>query len=111
MGPLKASELLLFGKKVSASEAEALGLITKCFPAGEFHSSVWPKLKEMSELPPTVSLKLKLLHVFLPVCTWYHLILNAVAEVWKTTLPWHRERASSQGQSRRNDEIEGNVHI
>ena len=87
MGHLKASELLLFGKKVTASEAEALGLITKVIPVRDFHSIVWPKLKEMSELPPTVSLKLKLHHVVLPYCTCYHLILNVVAEVWKTTLP------------------------
>ncbi len=56
MGPLKASELLLFGKRVLASEAEELGLITKVFPAAEFDSIIWSKLKEISELPPTVRL-------------------------------------------------------
>lgn len=56
MGPLKASELLLFGKKVLANEAEELGLITKVFPAAEFDSIIWSKLKEISELPPTVRL-------------------------------------------------------
>ena len=60
MGSLKASEVLLFGKKISAVEAEDLGLVTKVFPAAELDSLIWPKLKEMSELPPTVSNFLKI---------------------------------------------------
>jgi peroxisomal 3,2-trans-enoyl-CoA isomerase len=56
MGSLKASEVLLFGKKISAMEAEALGLVTKVFPDAELDSLVWPKLKEISELPPSVRL-------------------------------------------------------
>lgn len=55
MGSLKASELLLFGKKVSANEAKDLGLVTDVFPAAELQSLIWPKLKEISELPRTVS--------------------------------------------------------
>ena len=54
MGPAKAAELLLFGKKVTAKEAETLGLITEVFPASSFDSKVWPKLKELSELPRLV---------------------------------------------------------
>ncbi|EFX90048.1 hypothetical protein DAPPUDRAFT_94237 [Daphnia pulex] len=53
MGPLKASELLLFGQKIAAIEAEKLGLVTKVFPAAELDSLIWPKLKEISDLPPT----------------------------------------------------------
>jgi|688.fasta_scaffold767452_1 peroxisomal 3,2-trans-enoyl-CoA isomerase len=55
MGPLKASELLLFGQKIAAIEAEKLGLVTKVFPSAELGSLIWPKLKEISDLPATVS--------------------------------------------------------
>ncbi len=55
MGSLKATELLLFGQKIAAIEAEKLGLVTKVFPATELDSLIWPKLKEISDLPPTAS--------------------------------------------------------
>lgn len=55
MGSLKASELLLFGKKISANEAQDLGLVTEVFPADKLNSIIWPKLKEIAELPRTVS--------------------------------------------------------
>jgi len=51
MGSLKASEMLLFGKKINAREAEQLGLITQIYPDLD---SVWTKLKEYSELPSLV---------------------------------------------------------
>ena len=56
MGTAKASELLLFNKKISTTEACKLGLVTEVYPASTFQSDVWPKLKEMSELPPLVTI-------------------------------------------------------
>ena len=56
MGPGKASEMLLFGKKVTAKEAENLGLITEVYSADKF-GSIWSRLKELSELPSLVSFK------------------------------------------------------
>ena len=61
MGQQKASELLLLGKKVTTVEAEKLGLITEVIPASRFDAIVWPKLKELSELPPLVVEFLKFL--------------------------------------------------
>ncbi|XP_057369146.1 enoyl-CoA delta isomerase 2-like [Daphnia carinata] len=51
MGSLKASEVLLFGQKMTAVEAEKTGLITKVFPAAEAEAIIWSKLKEISQLP------------------------------------------------------------
>lgn len=56
MGSLKASEMLLFNKKITTVEAEKLGLVTEVIPSSSFDNVVWPRLKEMSELPP-LSLK------------------------------------------------------
>ena len=55
MGAQKASEILLLGKKITTIEAEKLGLITEIIPSSSFESVVWPKLKELSELPPLVN--------------------------------------------------------
>ena len=55
MGQQKASELLLLGRKVTTVEAEKLGLITEVIPASSFDAVVWPKMKELSELPPLVA--------------------------------------------------------
>lgn len=57
MGTAKAAELLLLGKKVTAKEAEALGLITEVHPVSTFEAIVWPKLKEFSELPHLVRMQ------------------------------------------------------
>lgn len=54
MGSLKSSEVLLFGQKMTAVEAEKIGLITKVFPAAEADTIIWSKLKEISQLPPKV---------------------------------------------------------
>jgi len=54
MGSLKASEMLLFNKKITTAEAEKLGLVTEVIPSSSFDNVVWPRLKEMSELPPLV---------------------------------------------------------
>uniref|UniRef100_A0A3B3UKU1 Enoyl-CoA delta isomerase 2 n=1 Tax=Poecilia latipinna TaxID=48699 RepID=A0A3B3UKU1_9TELE len=52
MGPTKASEMLLFNKKLTASQACELGLITEVFPDTSFQSEVWTRLKAYARLPP-----------------------------------------------------------
>ncbi|KAK1794877.1 hypothetical protein P4O66_010077 [Electrophorus voltai] len=52
MGNAKASEMLLFNKKVTATEACNLGLVTEVFPDGSFQSEVWTRLKAYAKLPP-----------------------------------------------------------
>ncbi|XP_034416017.1 enoyl-CoA delta isomerase 2, mitochondrial isoform X1 [Cyclopterus lumpus] len=52
MGPAKASEMLLFNKKLSALQACELGLVTEVFPDSSFQSEVWTKLKAYAKLPP-----------------------------------------------------------
>jgi peroxisomal 3,2-trans-enoyl-CoA isomerase len=54
MGSLKANEMLLFNKKITAVEACKLGLVTQVFQDANFQSEVWPKIKEWSELPINV---------------------------------------------------------
>lgn len=51
LGPLKANEMLLFNQKLSASEACSLGLVTQVFPAADFETQVWDKIKSMAQLP------------------------------------------------------------
>ncbi|KAL6097452.1 eci2 [Pungitius sinensis] len=52
MGPAKASEMLLFNKKLSAVQACELGLVTEVFPDSSFQSEVWTRLKAYAKLPP-----------------------------------------------------------
>lgn len=52
MGTAKASELLLFNKKVTAVQACELGLVTEVFPDSSFQSEVWSRLKAYAKLPP-----------------------------------------------------------
>nr|XP_020772588.1 enoyl-CoA delta isomerase 2, mitochondrial isoform X3 [Odocoileus virginianus texanus] len=52
MGSSKAAEMLLFGKKLTAQEACARGLVTEVFPDGTFQKEVWARLKAYSKLPP-----------------------------------------------------------
>ncbi|XP_043306301.1 enoyl-CoA delta isomerase 2 isoform X1 [Cervus canadensis] len=52
MGSSKAAEMLLFGKKLTAQEACAQGLVTEVFPDGTFQKEVWARLKAYSKLPP-----------------------------------------------------------
>jgi len=54
MGPAKANEMLLFNKKITTTEACQLGLVTQVFPDATFQSEIWPKLKQLSELPVKV---------------------------------------------------------
>ncbi|MED6271737.1 hypothetical protein CHARACLAT_023424 [Characodon lateralis] len=55
MGPTKASEMLLFNKKLTATQACELGLITEVFPDSSFQSEVWTRLKAYAQLPPHVN--------------------------------------------------------
>jgi len=52
MGPVKANEMLLFNKKLSANEAQQLGLVTQVFPANTFQKDAWEKVKYIASLPP-----------------------------------------------------------
>ncbi|XP_049730956.1 enoyl-CoA delta isomerase 2 isoform X1 [Elephas maximus indicus] len=52
MGPAKAAEMLIFGKKLTAREACAQGLVTEVFPDSTFQKEVWTRLKAYSKLPP-----------------------------------------------------------
>ncbi|XP_021071438.1 enoyl-CoA delta isomerase 3, peroxisomal [Mus pahari] len=54
MGPAKAAEMLLFGKKLTAREAWAQGLVTEVFPESTFETEVWTRLKTYAKLPPNV---------------------------------------------------------
>ncbi|KAM7369536.1 hypothetical protein PAMP_010853 [Pampus punctatissimus] len=52
MGTAKASEMLLFNKKLTAVQACELGLVTEVFPDSSFQSEVWSRLKAYAKLPP-----------------------------------------------------------
>ncbi|XP_049421781.1 enoyl-CoA delta isomerase 2, mitochondrial [Epinephelus fuscoguttatus] len=51
MGNAKATEMLLFNKKLTAVQACELGLVTEVFPDSSFQSEVWTRLKEYAKLP------------------------------------------------------------
>jgi len=51
MGASKANEMLLFNKKISAGEAHQLGLVTQMYQDANLQAEVWPRLRELSELP------------------------------------------------------------
>uniref|UniRef100_A0A8D2HKP9 Enoyl-CoA delta isomerase 2 n=1 Tax=Urocitellus parryii TaxID=9999 RepID=A0A8D2HKP9_UROPR len=51
MGPAKAAEMLIFGKKLTAGEACARGLVTEVFPESTFQKEVWTRLKAYAKLP------------------------------------------------------------
>ncbi|KAM9337487.1 enoyl-CoA delta isomerase 2 [Symphorus nematophorus] len=52
MGAAKASEMLLFNKKLTAVQACELGLVTEVFPDSSFQTEVWTRLKAYAKLPP-----------------------------------------------------------
>ena len=54
MGTSKATEMLLFNKKITAAEACRLGLVTEVYPDASMQSEVWPRLVELAELPAKV---------------------------------------------------------
>ncbi|NWI90712.1 ECI2 isomerase, partial [Pitta sordida] len=51
MGLGKASEMLLFNKKLTAAEACAQGLVTEVFPDNSFQKEVWARLEAYASLP------------------------------------------------------------
>ncbi|THD25250.1 Enoyl-CoA delta isomerase 2 mitochondrial [Fasciola hepatica] len=51
MGPLRANDMLLFNRKLTAQEALEWGLVNRMFPANEFSSSCDRLLQEMAQLP------------------------------------------------------------
>lgn len=53
--------MLVFGKKLTAGEACAQGLVTEVFPDSTFQKEVWTRLKAFAKLPPNVSSYLLLL--------------------------------------------------
>lgn len=66
---LKASEMLLFNKKLTAAEACGLGLVTEVFPDSSFQAEVWSRLKSYGKLPPKVS-KHTRCHFLLTAAAW-----------------------------------------
>ncbi|XP_031997398.1 enoyl-CoA delta isomerase 2 isoform X3 [Hylobates moloch] len=48
----RATEMLIFGKKLTAGEACAQGLVTEVFPESTFQKEVWTRLKAFAKLPP-----------------------------------------------------------
>ncbi|XP_043195204.1 enoyl-CoA delta isomerase 2-like isoform X1 [Amphibalanus amphitrite] len=51
MGPGKAAEMLLFNKKLTAQEAERVGLVTEVLPADTFQQEVMARLQKHAQLP------------------------------------------------------------
>ena len=46
---------MLFGKKLSAKEAQECNLVTEVFPHTEFQAQVWEKVTQYAKLPKNVS--------------------------------------------------------
>ena len=59
MGPLKANELLLFDKTMSAEEAKKCGLCNEVFPHEVFEAKVQERLEELSSFHPLVLERIK----------------------------------------------------
>ena len=55
MGTAKASELLLFNKKISAAEAYNGNLVTEVVPDSMFHKETQAKIEAYAKFPPQVS--------------------------------------------------------
>ncbi|XP_072929139.1 enoyl-CoA delta isomerase 2 isoform X2 [Hemitrygon akajei] len=51
MGTAKANEILLFNKKLTATQACELGLVTEVFPDSTFQKEVWKRLHAYAKLP------------------------------------------------------------
>lgn len=51
MGQLKASEFLLFNRKLTAQEAFERNLVTEVIPHNEFAEKAWAKVEAISKLP------------------------------------------------------------
>ena len=55
MGTAKASELLLFNKKISAAEAYNRNLVTEVIPDSMFQKETQAKIEAYAKFPPQVS--------------------------------------------------------
>lgn len=55
MGPIKASEFLLFNRKLTAQEAFERNLVTEVLSHDKFETEVWKKIEEFSKLPREVN--------------------------------------------------------
>ncbi len=51
MGTLKANEILLFNRKLSAHEACERGLVTEVLPDADFSRQAWLRVEAVSKLP------------------------------------------------------------
>ena len=51
MGELKAKEVLLFNRKLSAFEAYERGLLNEVIPSDRFQIEISKKLEEFSKIP------------------------------------------------------------
>lgn len=51
---LQANEMLLFGRKISATTARDWGLVTEVYPDASFDSDIQKRLKEIADLPKQV---------------------------------------------------------
>lgn len=51
MGPGKAAEMLLFNKKLTAQQAESVGLVTEVLPADTLQQEVMARLHKLAQLP------------------------------------------------------------
>jgi enoyl-CoA hydratase/carnithine racemase len=54
VGPKKALELCMTGERISADEAEKLGLITRCVPKGELQKEAYEMARKIASLSPAV---------------------------------------------------------
>ena len=52
MGPVKAAEVLLMGRKLSAQQALDLGLVSMVVPKDKFEEVAWQEVEKMASLPP-----------------------------------------------------------
>ncbi|GAU90082.1 hypothetical protein RvY_02554-1 [Ramazzottius varieornatus] len=59
MGPIKANEMLLLGKKLQAAEALQAGFVTEVFPSESFDTEVKRKLEQIPKLLPNSLLESK----------------------------------------------------
>ncbi|XP_064394868.1 enoyl-CoA delta isomerase 2-like [Halichondria panicea] len=59
MGPAKANEVLLGGRKLTSAEALERGLLTSVFPAKTFSNNVKDLVTSIAELPPKSLMKSK----------------------------------------------------
>jgi len=51
MGTVRANELLMFNKKITARQAQDLGLVTAVYPENSFEAEVWPLVRSYAKLP------------------------------------------------------------